>query len=153
MAASARVLWLVVLALPLVAGANLAHDRTTGYLLLQRARGASTVTVTAGRLAAVALLAQTAVALTLGALLLAALLAMPSAASVGSAVGFEPELLDDSPGAWLALVNGIQALAATVVLIGSLLLGWLVAAPRVAEMARRSSCSDSASPSPGHSPR
>ena len=133
-AKGAQVLWLLILALPLVVGANLAYDRSTGHLLLQRARGASSATIAAGRLAAAALLALAAVAVTLSALLVAAVVAIPRAASVGSAVGFEPRLLDASPAAWLALVGGIQSLAATVVLTGSLFVGWLVAAPRVAKI-------------------
>lgn len=130
-----QVLWVLVLALPLVVGGNVAHDRATGHIRLQRVRGASSATVALGRLGAAAALSLLGVSVVILAMLLASVIATPRGSSVGLAVGFEPRILDALPIVWLTLVGTIHILAATVLLAGATLTGWLLAKPRAAEFA------------------
>jgi len=119
-----QVMWLLVLAIPLVAGGSFGRDRDAGYLRLLYARGLTpTLAVVARLLAAleVATLSVAVVACTI----VAAAMAREAGAihELGSAVSFAPQLLGRSLLAWAVLVSAIYALAAATVLGVSTVLG------------------------------
>ena len=119
-----QVLWLLVLALPLVAGGSFGRDRDAGYLRLLYARGLTPTLAVIARLLAALEVAAFAVAV-VACTIVAAAVARESGAirDLGSAVSFAPQLLGRSLVAWVALVSAVYALATATVLGISTLLG------------------------------
>lgn len=121
-----EVLWLLVLALPLVCGGGFAEDRSSGYLALQRARGVSRKMLAIAHLFVTIATGVLMTVMSMSAIVAVALMVnQVHLAPVGAAVSFAPRVLESRPLCWALLVAGIYSIAsATTIGLSSLVGVW-----------------------------